>query len=226
MKQHAVLPLREIETSGPRSVAAAGPEGIPTRSLRRVVAGSVAQLLRENAALRQQVTELEGYRTLAYKDPLTGLWNRRYFDEWLTEEMDRTRRSGTRQLSIMMIDINDMKQINDCRGHADGDRALAAVAAYLRAHLRAYDLCCRIGGDEFAVILPEVGPEGCDTLTTRLRDKAPLEMLRGSVPFGLSLGVASLGPEVPSLEGLLRAADRSMYRDKRNQKTLRATTLD
>src|SRR3954454_4543642 len=74
---------------------------------------AMADLIRENADLRRLVAELEEFRTLAYKDPLTGLWNRRYFDERLAEEVDRTKRSATRQLSLMVIDVNDLKRVND-----------------------------------------------------------------------------------------------------------------
>src|SRR5690348_1553554 len=70
----------------------------------------MAELTRENAELRRRVAELEDYRMLAYKDPLTGLWNRRYFDERIEEEFDRARRNSGRQLSLMVIDMNDLKR--------------------------------------------------------------------------------------------------------------------
>jgi two-component system cell cycle response regulator len=180
---------------------------------------SMADLLRENADLRRLVAELEGFRTLAYKDPLTGLWNRRYFDERLAEEVDRSRRSATRQLSLMAIDVNDLKRVNDEGGHAEGDRALRAVAEFLRGHLRAHDVCCRAGGDEFAVILPEVGKAGCDVLTARFRKTMGWDSGPRRMTVGLSIGTATLSPEVSSLESLVRAADWAMYRDKRRQKT-------
>jgi two-component system cell cycle response regulator len=186
---------------------------------------ALADLLRENAELKQQLAELQEFRTLAYKDPLTGLWNRRYFDERLSEEVDRTRRSQTRQLSLMVIDVNDLKTLNDAGGHAEGDRALRAVATFLRSHLRAHDVCCRAGGDEFAVILPDVGHEAAEILTARLRKTMAWETPDRALSVGLSVGYASLGAEILSPDGLLRAADRAMYRDKSHQKRRRHKTI-
>jgi diguanylate cyclase (GGDEF)-like protein len=176
------------------------------------------ELTRENAALRRRLIELEEFRTLAYKDALTGLWNRRYFDERLAEELDRARRVRGRHLSIMAIDVNDMKRVNDTGGHAEGDRALRTVAAFLRSHLRLHDICCRIGGDEFAVILPEVGSDGAATLNSRLRQQLGWETGDGVLAVGLSVGTASLGGDISDGDELLHAADRAMYQDKRRQK--------
>lgn len=185
---------------------------------------SLADLARENAALRRRIVELEAFRTLAYRDPLTGLWNRRYFDERIAEELDRARRNPSRRLSIMIIDVNDFKRLNDSLGHAEGDRALAWVAAFLKSHLRAHDVCCRVGGDEFAVILPEVGEDGCETLVSRLREKLAWDATLPSFAIGLSIGTSTLPTEVCSGEELMRAADRAMYRDKQRQKELRHNT--
>jgi len=179
---------------------------------------SLAELARENAALRRRVVELEAFRTLAYRDPLTGLWNRRYFDERMAEELDRARRHPARRLSIMIIDVNEFKRLNDSLGHAEGDRALCWVAAFLKSHLRAHDVCCRVGGDEFAVILPEVGEDGCDTLATRLREQLAWDGTLPAFAIGLSIGTATLPTEACSGEDLMRAADRAMYHDKQRQK--------
>jgi two-component system cell cycle response regulator len=179
---------------------------------------SIADLLRENADLRRLVAELEEFRTLAYKDPLTGLWNRRYFDERLAEEVDRSRRSATRQLSLMVIDVNDLKRLNDEGGHSEGDRALRAVAAFLRGHLRAHDVCCRTGGDEFAVVLPDVPRAGTEVLTARLRQTMSWECGGRPMTIGVSVGAATLGAQISAADALVRAADRAMYRDKRRQK--------
>jgi diguanylate cyclase (GGDEF)-like protein len=179
---------------------------------------SLAELARENAALRRRLVELEAFRTLAYRDPLTGLWNRRYFDERIAEELDRARRNPSRRLSIMIIDVNDFKRLNDSLGHAEGDRALSWVASFLKSHLRAHDVCCRVGGDEFAVILPEVGADGCETLMARLREKLAWDGTLPAFSIGLSIGTATLPTEVCSGEELMRAADRAMYRDKQRQK--------
>jgi diguanylate cyclase (GGDEF)-like protein len=186
---------------------------------------NLAELARENAALRRRVVELEAFRTLAYRDPLTGLWNRRYFDERLAEELDRARRHPGRRLSIMIIDVNDFKRLNDSLGHAEGDRALCWVAAFLKGHLRAHDVCCRIGGDEFAVILPDVAEDGCDVLAARLSDKLGWDVALPAFAVGLSIGSATLPDEGCSGADLMRDADRAMYRDKQRQKDQKARTL-
>jgi two-component system cell cycle response regulator len=212
MKQ-SLAPLHEIGADVPREAST---------DLGRWAAsagqGSMAELARENAALRRRVVELEAFRTLAYRDPLTGLWNRRYFDERIAEELDRARRNPSRRLSIMIIDVNDFKRLNDSLGHAEGDRALTWVAAFLKGHLRAHDVCCRVGGDEFAVILPEVGEDGCETLANRLRQKLAWDGTLPAFAIGLSIGSATLPTEVCSGEELMRGADRAMYRDKQRQK--------
>jgi diguanylate cyclase (GGDEF)-like protein len=183
---------------------------------------SLADLARENAALRRRVVELEAFRTLAYRDPLTGLWNRRYFEERMAEELDRARRNPSRRLSLMIIDVNEFKRLNDSLGHAEGDRALCWVSAFLKSHLRAHDVCCRVGGDEFAVILPEVGEDGCEVLATRLREKLGWDGTLPAFAIGLSIGTATLPTEVCSGDDLMRSADRAMYRDKQRQKDQKA----
>jgi diguanylate cyclase (GGDEF)-like protein len=180
--------------------------------------GRLAELTRENAELRRRVAELEDFRMLAYKDQLTGLWNRRYFDERIAEELDRARRNLNRQLSLMVIDMNDLKRLNDTSGHGEGDRALRWVASFLRAHLRAHDICCRTGGDEFAVILPDVGSDGCEVLTNRLRDQLATGGAK-AFGIGLSVGTATFRSDAHSVADLIRMADQAMYRDKFRQKT-------
>jgi len=212
--KNSLAPLTDLPAN------ASGDAGVDMTSLWASAAGqnSLTELARENAALRRRVVELEAFRTLAYRDPLTGLWNRRYFDERIAEELDRARRNPARRLSIMIIDVNDFKRLNDSLGHAEGDRALTWVAAFLKSHLRAHDVCCRIGGDEFAVILPEVGEDGCEVLANRLREKLAWDGNLPAFAIGLSIGTATLPTEVCSGEDLMRVADRAMYRDKQRQK--------
>jgi diguanylate cyclase (GGDEF)-like protein len=186
---------------------------------RRARRGRVAELIQENAELRRKLAELEGYRTLAHKDQLTGLWNRRYFDERIAEEVDRARRNPNRQLSLMMIDVNDLKQVNDTRGHGEGDSALRWAAGFLRGHVRAHDICCRTGGDEFAVILPDVGVEGCEILTRRLQERVASEGGAARFSIGLSVGTATFRADAHTVGDLVRVADQAMYRDKYRQKT-------
>ena len=176
------------------------------------------ELLAENAELRRKLATLETYRTLAYRDDLTGLWNRRYFTERLAEEIGRARRQPRRQFSIMMVDVNDLRAINDARGHEEGDLVLRWVAELLERALRTHDVICRVGGDEFAVLFPEIGGDGAEPLLARLR--AAMAETRTGAPFaiGLSFGFANYPEEGTTCEQLMRVADDALCVDKRRQK--------
>jgi diguanylate cyclase (GGDEF)-like protein len=176
-------------------------------------------LLRENADLRHELTRLEAYRTLAYRDELTGLWNRRYFTERLTEELSRARRQPRRHFGIMMVDVNDLKAINDAHGHAEGDLVLRWVAEFLERLLRTHDVLCRVGGDEFAVLFPEIGATGSAPLLTRLRAALSEARTGASFSIGLSFGFANYPKDGTTCDELVHVADDEMYLDKRRQKT-------
>lgn len=177
---------------------------------------TVEELERENARLRR---ELEVLRALAYHDPLTGLWNRRYCDERLREELSRASRATGRAFSVVVADMNDLKRINDEHGHATGDRAIRWVGKFLRDTLRTHDVCCRTGGDEFTMILPETGPADCERLVVRLRQALATAQEEIPSPLGLSFGSASFPKDGTGAAELLDRADAAMYLDKRAQKT-------
>lgn len=185
------------------------------KEVTRAAPPSVKDLLAENADLRRKLAKLEAFRTLAYRDDLTGLWNRRYFTERLTEELSRVRRQPKRHFSIMMVDVDDLKAINNARGHSEGDLVLRWVAELLERALRTHDVICRVGGDEFAVLFPEVGESGAEPLLTRLR--AVLAETRTGAPYsiGLSFGVADYPEDGTTSEQLMRVADDKLYQDKR-----------
>jgi len=194
----------------------AAPKTNPTRELER--------LARENAQLRREIARLEVYRAMAYRDPLTGLWNRRYFEDRLQEELSRSRRAGPqRRFSLMAIDLDDFKRVNDVHGHAGGDAVLKEVGEFLIAHLRNHDIACRTGGDEFTIILPDLSVADCGSLVERLQAARTAANLNVAVPISLSLGTASWPEAGDSMDELLAHADQAMYAAKRLNKTDRPT---
>jgi len=184
--------------------------------------GQLVRLSRQNAVLRKEIARLQAYRAMAYRDPLTALWNRRFFEERLKEEISRSQRAGSsRKFSVMIIDINDFKDINDTHGHQTGDHLLKWVGAFLTDHLRTHDVPCRTGGDEFAVLLPDLSSDDCGRIMRRLRDQLAAANAGRDIPVHLSLGTASWPEEGTSAEILIASADEAMYADKRRQKAAR-----
>ncbi|BFR49731.1 sensor domain-containing diguanylate cyclase [Nitratidesulfovibrio sp. HK-II] len=157
----------------------------------------------------------ERLRQMATTDGLTGLANRRRFLEALEHEVQRHRRYGT-PLALVSIDVDRFKRVNDTWGHAVGDEVLRALAAICRAEVRDVDTVGRIGGEEFAVLLPDTAPEEAMAVAERLRyavEAAPLLTSGGPLTVTLSLGVAA-SPPCDGADGLLREADRALYRAK------------
>ena len=151
---------------------------------------------------------------LSITDPLTGLLNRRKFEEVLENEVARARRYGP--LSLLMIDLNLFKQVNDRYGHQAGDEVLKAVARLLKSCCRETDTCARLGGDEFAVILPHTDSAAAEVVRNRiLKQTARTTVPIGDqdLPLSLSIGMASL-VEAPDAVALVAAADADMYRVK------------
>ena len=167
-------------------------------------------LRRENAALKRENALL---RAASRTDPLTGLANRRAFDERLRSEIARAGRHG-QPLAVLVVDVDDFKHVNDTWGHEKGDEVLVWVARFLQSQLRTTDIACRIGGDEFVVLLPATSREGAELLVERLRSM--LDGLRRTAahPVNMSFGVGALGPGSASPEALMAAADRAMYAAK------------
>ncbi len=139
------------------------------RFSRRQGGEDVAVLVRQIAALTQEVAELARQ---ARTDPLTGLANRRAWNEQLGRELARARRSG-RPVSVAMLDIDDFKGFNDSRGHQAGDRLLVAAAAAWQGQLREGDVLCRWGGDEFAALLPDCSEGPAHEIIARVRSTTP-----------------------------------------------------
>ena len=181
-------------------------------SLARTMANEAAMAL-ENARL------YEDARDLADRDPLTGFYNHRFLHERLGEEVVRTQR-GRRSMSVLMLDVDDFKLVNDTFGHLFGDRVLTWTAELIRSTLRASDIAARYGGDEFAIILPETDADEAHRAAERIleafRDHAFVGEQRGPVPIGASIGVATFPRDGRTGTELIVAADQALYRVKRD----------
>jgi len=166
----------------------------------------LSAVLEADTAAVDSARALERAVSDAETDPLTGLLNRRGWERWLAREGERFRRFGD-PASVVMLDLDGLKGVNDTEGHDAGDRHLRQAAAVLRSAIRSTDPLARLGGDEFALVA-QVGTEGVDDLVERLRealDGAGVPCSIGAAPFTLADG----------FPGACAAADAAMYADKR-----------
>ena len=151
---------------------------------------------------------LRGVQRLALTDALTGLANRRAFEQVLGREVEKTRRSGA-LFAILILDINHFKSINDRHGHAAGDTALQAVARVLASTARKVDCCARLGGDEFAVLLPDTSEGDAPFVVRRIQRSLDDYNQTAAVPISVSIGARIVDPKEPG--AILAQADRAMY---------------
>lgn len=153
---------------------------------------------------------------LATEDNLTGLLNRYAIGRVLSEELTKKLRYQGR-LSVIMIDIDDFKSLNDTRGHLTGDRALQEIGAVLRSHLRRQDRAGRFGGEEFLIVMAETGMKGAIAVAERIRasiERSVAAALGLTKPVTASVGIAAFPEDGGSLEALLDHADAAVYRAK------------
>ncbi len=162
----------------------------------------------ENAKLYREL------KHLTVTDPLTGIYNHRYFAQTLDHEIIRTKRYK-RDLSILMIDIDQFKLYNDTLGHVEGDALIKNIADTLTHSLRKADVVCRYGGDEFAVILPETNLEQSKMIAGKILQR--ISEMSFKQPVGISIGVAQASPQMNRYD-LVRKADNHLYEAKRNGK--------
>lgn len=157
-------------------------------------------------------------REMALLDGLTKVFNRNRFIDLAKREMERSQRYG-RPLALLMLDADHFKKVNDNYGHATGDRVLQHFAQTCRDVLREVDLIGRLGGEEFAVLLPETALTGACAVAERLRQTIETDMLiteRGSLSYTVSIGVAQMSEQAANFEDLLKAADDALYKAKNN----------
>jgi diguanylate cyclase (GGDEF)-like protein len=152
----------------------------------------------------------------AGQDPLTGLKNRRRFEEDLRSELARSRREQTVG-AVMMLDLDNFKQVNDTLGHPMGDRTIAEIAEVLNGRMRSTDVVARLGGDEFAVVLPRCDLDEAEEIAEAIAVAIRLHTLPGEAapPITASIGIATFGPQSGGYDAVLSAADNAMYEAKR-----------
>jgi diguanylate cyclase (GGDEF)-like protein len=149
-------------------------------------------------------------QTQAMTDELTGLFNHRYFQERLEREMRLADRNGD-SVSLILLDLDHLKQVNDSLGHRAGDAALRRVAEIMRGNIREVDICARYGGEEFVVILPQCGSEGAIKVAERIREAIATAPITRIGRLTASLGVTSYPEVANTKEELIEMADRAMY---------------
>jgi two-component system cell cycle response regulator len=173
-----------------------------TRALER------RHLIRENERLFQEV------QRLALTDQLTGLYNRHKLKESLESEVERARRYQ-RPLSLIMVDMDDLKVINDTYGHPAGDEVLRQVAEAIRNHTRRVDLAARIGGDEFLVLLPEASLDVATEVAKRVRREITSKPFEETI-VSVSVGIGQWDEDFNTPQGFLHAVDQALYQAKRS----------
>jgi diguanylate cyclase (GGDEF)-like protein/putative nucleotidyltransferase with HDIG domain len=162
----------------------------------------------------------------ARTDPLTGLSNRRGFRELLDLELERSRR-GSSEMTVLAGDLDHFKEVNDRSGHQVGDAALRRVARVLKEHKRQIDFAARVGGEEFALILPDTTQDDAFVLAERLRCTLREEFVGDSIPITISFGLATYPEHGETAASLLRAADEALYAAKESgrNRTVRHSPL-
>jgi diguanylate cyclase (GGDEF)-like protein len=180
---------------------------------RRTLAATAEQIALALANLRLRDT----LKSQSIRDPLTGLFNRRFLEESLERECRRAIRAS-RPLSVMMLDIDHFKRFNDTFGHDAGDAVLREVGAVLRSFFRGEDVACRYGGEEFALVLTDTAAEGALVRASQLREQVrqlSLSFRRQALgPVTISVGIATLPLHASTADALLRVADKALYRAK------------
>jgi len=180
------------------------------------IIGPQVALALERAEWQERATE---FQLMSITDSLTALPNRRYLEERLSEELNRSKRYDY-QMSFLMIDIDDFKAYNDTNGHQAGDLALQIAAHCLKSALRSADVASRYGGEEFCILLPQTGIAEAGVIADRIRQRvATAQFPHGKTqPLGrvtISVGVSTFSKHVDTSENIIAAADRGLYQAKR-----------
>jgi diguanylate cyclase (GGDEF)-like protein len=198
--------------------------GLPV--LIAVVGIALAALMGALVLIWSRNERMEELVSQASHDPLTGLKNRRRFGEDLRIELARSRREKTVG-AVLMLDLDNFKQVNDTLGHPAGDRVIADMAGVLNERMRATDVVARLGGDEFAIVLPRCELDEAEEVAEAIAGSIRLHTPPGEAepPITASIGIATFGPSTDGHETVLKAADHALYRAKRaGRDTVRVAT--
>jgi diguanylate cyclase (GGDEF)-like protein len=214
LKSHLTLPLAvEGEIIGCISLNSDQPNAFDAQDLQffSVIGYQIASTL-------THFQRFSTIKSIAIYDTLTNLYNRRYFEERLGGEAQKSFYSGT-PLSLVMVDIDHFKKVNDTFGHTEGDKVLCEIAALLKTSVRKKDTVARYGGEEFILILPEAGLEESSMIAERIRrlaENTRFEVGQAQINLTVSLGIASFpSHRARSKEELIKMADQALYDAKR-----------
>jgi diguanylate cyclase len=203
------------------------------RQARLALEKSTLDLENANEALKLRLNDInhlqEQLREQAHRDPLTGQYNRRYLDTTLQREMFRAAREQL-PITLLMVDIDHFKAINDSHGHPVGDEVLRQIGLILATHARSHDVVCRYGGEEFLLMLPQLPSTLALQRAEQLRRAAKTHVFSteaGDIRVTLSVGVATYPDNGQTVDELLRSADHALYQAKREgrNRVVQAQTL-
>jgi diguanylate cyclase (GGDEF)-like protein/PAS domain S-box-containing protein len=171
--------------------------------------GKVAQIIGSTRDITEQKQAEARIKYLSFYDDLTGLFNRAFFEE----ELKRLDAEGQLPISLIIIDVNGLKFVNDAFGHGEGDRILIDTTRIIEKSCRREDIICRWGGDEFIILLPQCSEEDAEEICQRIK-KNPLKNNRNLIPISLALGTATKKEASQNIQGVLSDAENRVYRNK------------
>jgi len=214
LKSHLTLPLTiEGEIIGCISLNSDQPNAFDAQDLQ-----FLSVIGYQMAASLKHFQRFSSIKNIAIYDTLTNLYNRRYFDERLEVEAQKSFFSDT-SLSLVMVDIDHFKRVNDTFGHTEGDKVLCEIASLLKASVRKKDTVARYGGEEFILILPEAGLEESSMISERIRrlvESTPFEVGQARINLTVSLGISNFpSHHARTKEELVKMADSALYDAKR-----------